>query len=110
MARTRRSSIELRTLIVAAAEDAFALEGYGAVSLKEVAERAGVTESVLYRHFPSKAALFRESVLLPLMNVLAAFADASVRYLDHPLDDRTLMRLFVGELLDQLSQHRAALR
>lgn len=57
-----------------------------------------------------KIALFRESVLQPLMHVLRAFAEASSRYLDHPLDDRTLMRLFVGELLDQLSDHRAALR
>lgn len=110
VAQTRRGAIELRALILEAAENAFDRDGYSAVTLKEVAREAGVTESVLYRHFPSKAALFRESVLQPLMNVLSAFAEASLRYLEYPLDDRALMRLVMGGLLDQLSDHRAVLR
>jgi AcrR family transcriptional regulator len=110
MARVRRSPVELRETIIKAAEEAFAREGYGAVSLKQVAQDAGVAESVLYRHFPSKAALFREAVLLPLMTFLESFSEASERYLDYALDDRSLMRLVIGSLLDQLGEHRAALR
>ena len=93
-----------------AAEEAFSRDGYGSVSLKQVARDAGVAESVLYRHFPSKAALFREAVLLPLVAVLEAFSQATARYTDLPLDDRSLMRVVVGSLLDQLGEHRAALR
>lgn len=110
MARVRRSPTELREAIIEAAERAFSREGYGSVTLKQVADDAGVAESVLYRHFPSKAALFREAVMLPLMNVLRSFSEASERYVEYALDDRSLMRLVVGSLLDQLTEHRAALR
>lgn len=97
-------------MILATAEEAFSREGYGSVSLKQVARDAGVAESVLYRHFPSKAALFQEAVLQPLVTVLQSFSEASARYLDYALDDRSMMRLVVGSLLDQLGEHRAALR
>ena len=39
-----------------------------------------------------------------------AFSQATARYTDLPLDDRSLMRVVVGSLLDQLGEHRAALR
>lgn len=45
-------------VIVALARDEFARRGYEAVSLREVAERAGVTKPALYYHFPSKAELY----------------------------------------------------
>jgi AcrR family transcriptional regulator len=110
MATARRNPVELRSLLLRAAEDVFAREGYAAATTRDLAREAGVAESVLFRHFPSKAALFRESVLDPLMNVLSLFGDAAARYLEQPLDDMALMRLVMSELLDQLSQHRATLR
>lgn len=110
MTRTRRSPAELRTVLIASAEDGFSREGYGQVTLKDIAKNAGVAESVLYRHFPSKAALFREAVLEPLLTVLQSFSDATTRYSDYALDNRSLMRLVVGSLLDELGEHRAALR
>ncbi len=100
----------MRVLLLRAAEEVFAQTGYAAASTKDLARAAGVTESVLFRHFPTKATLFRESVLDPLMRVLQALSDASSRFLDHPLDDATLMRIFVAELVEQMSTHRAALR
>jgi AcrR family transcriptional regulator len=110
MARMRRSPLELRYAIVQAAEQAFAREGYGSVSVKQIAHDAGVAESVLYRHFPSKTAIFREAVLLPLVGVLESFSEAAARYSEYDLDDRSMMRLVVGSLFDQLGAHRAALR
>ena len=110
MTRVRRSPLELREAILATAEEAFSQEGYGSVSLKQIASDADVAESVLYRHFPSKSALFQEAILQPLMTVLESFSEASERYMDYALDDRSMMRLVVGGLLDQLSEHRAALR
>lgn len=110
MGRSRRSSVELRALLLKAAEEVFEREGYVAATTKDLAREAGVAESVLFRHFPSKAALFREAVLEPLLRVLSAFSEASARYLSQPLDDVSLMRLVVSELLDQLSAHRATLR
>jgi AcrR family transcriptional regulator len=42
------------------ARELFAARGFHATSMDEVAEAAGVTKPVLYQHFPSKRALYRE--------------------------------------------------
>jgi AcrR family transcriptional regulator len=51
-----------RELILSAADAAFAEEGLG-VPVDEIARRAGVGAGTLYRHFPTKEALF-EAVLV----------------------------------------------
>lgn len=51
-----------RARIVAAAQDAFADEGLS-VPLDEIARRAGVGAGTVYRHFPTKEALFETIVL-----------------------------------------------
>jgi AcrR family transcriptional regulator len=61
-----------RALILAAAEEAFGKDGVG-VPVDEIARRAGVGAGTLYRHFPTKEALF-EAVLLEHMTKLAAEA------------------------------------
>lgn len=61
-----------RDLILAAADQAFAEEGLG-VPVDEIARRAGVGTGTLYRHFPTKEALF-EAVLVAHMNRIAQFA------------------------------------
>lgn len=55
--RLRRS--ERREQILTAATSAFAQTGYAATSLEDVAAQAGVTRVILYRHFESKADLYR---------------------------------------------------
>ncbi len=49
-----------RTQLVAVAVEVFGERGFHATSMDEVAEAAGVTKPVLYQHFPSKRALYRE--------------------------------------------------
>jgi AcrR family transcriptional regulator len=51
-----------RARIVAAAQEAFAAEGLS-VPLDEIARRAGVGAGTVYRHFPTKEALFETIVL-----------------------------------------------
>ena len=46
-----------RDQVLRAAREAFAASGYG-VPLDEIAERAGVGPGTVYRHFPTKEALF----------------------------------------------------
>jgi AcrR family transcriptional regulator len=60
-----------RELILAAADAAFADEGLG-VAVDEIARRAGVGAGTLYRHFPTKEALF-EAVLVAHMDRLARY-------------------------------------
>jgi AcrR family transcriptional regulator len=50
---------ERREQILAAATRAFSRHGYTATSLDDVAEEAGVTRVLLYRHFESKADLYQ---------------------------------------------------
>src|SRR5215216_1363540 len=48
-----------REQILLAAARAFARAGFTATSLEDVAGEAGVTRAILYRHFDSKADLYR---------------------------------------------------
>jgi AcrR family transcriptional regulator len=49
-----------RTQLLSVAVEVFAERGFHATSMDEIAEAAGVTKPVLYQHFPSKRALYRE--------------------------------------------------
>ena len=59
-ARKRLSADERKRAILETAVPLFAAKGFEAVTTRELADACGVTEPVLYRHFPSKAALYRE--------------------------------------------------
>lgn len=56
----RMSAEERRRSILAAAVPLFAQRGFKGTTTKEVARAAGVSEALLYRHFPNKEALYRE--------------------------------------------------
>ncbi|MEV6065570.1 TetR/AcrR family transcriptional regulator [Nocardia sp. NPDC052001] len=45
---------ERRVLVLDAARNLFAANGYDAVSMRDIATAAGITRPVLYDHFPSK--------------------------------------------------------
>ena len=47
-----------RERLLDAAEDLFALRGFGGVGLAEVAQRAGLGKASLFHYFPSKAQLY----------------------------------------------------
>jgi len=49
-----------RSQLLLVAVEVFGERGFHATSMDEVAEAAGVTKPVLYQHFPSKRALYRE--------------------------------------------------
>lgn len=67
-----------RARVLAAAQEAFAAEGL-AVPLDEIARRAGVGAGTVYRHFPTKEALFEAIVLdrmRHMIDVVRGLADA----------------------------------
>jgi AcrR family transcriptional regulator len=49
---------ERRSQLIHAATTAFAHGGFAATSLDDIAEQAGVTKALIYRHFASKAELY----------------------------------------------------
>lgn len=61
-ATTRLPAAERRRQLLEVALQVFADKGFYGTSMNEVAEAAGVTKPVLYQHFTSKEALYRELV------------------------------------------------
>jgi AcrR family transcriptional regulator len=59
MSKTRMSSGERRAQIVAAARRVFSQHGYDGAKTLQIAREAGVSEALVYRHYPSKLALYR---------------------------------------------------
>jgi TetR/AcrR family transcriptional regulator, transcriptional repressor of aconitase len=60
MAIIRLDNEERRSAIVEAAMPLFARKGFAGTTTKEIAEAARVSEALVFKHFPSKAALYQE--------------------------------------------------
>jgi AcrR family transcriptional regulator len=71
----RADAVKNRRRILDAAEEVFATEGVS-VPVDVVAERAGVGVGTLYRHFPTKEALFEAIVVTKIDSLVALAADA----------------------------------
>lgn len=59
MTRKRISGTERKALILDAARSVFSQSGFEAAKTQDIAKAAKVSEALLYRHFPSKLALYR---------------------------------------------------
>jgi TetR/AcrR family transcriptional regulator, transcriptional repressor of aconitase len=64
MAVIRLDSDERRKAIVQAAVPLFARKGFAGTTTRELAEAAGISEALLFKHFPSKQLLYREILRL----------------------------------------------
>ena len=54
----RLSALDRRRQIMRSASGLFARKGYRGTTTREIAERAGINEALLFRHFPSKEKLY----------------------------------------------------
>lgn len=59
MKRPKLAGQERKALILESARVVFSRQGYAAARTQEIARHAGVSEALMYRHFPSKEALYR---------------------------------------------------
>ena len=102
----RRPPGEPRRLLLDAARELFARQDYRSTTTREIAEAAGVTEYLLFRHFGSKAALFREALVLPFTNFVDDFSETWQSVVPEETDEEELARQFVGQLYDLFVEHR----
>jgi AcrR family transcriptional regulator len=106
---TRRPRGEPRRLLLDAARKLFARQDYRSTRTREIAEAAGVTEYLLFRHFGSKAGLFREALVLPFTNFVDEFRRTWQTVVPEETDEEELARQFVGHLYDVLVEHQGLL-
>jgi AcrR family transcriptional regulator len=77
--RTKRlSADERRSSILKAARRAFSETGdMNGTTVRAIAQRGGISEAVIYRHFESKEQLFYEAVVEPLRDAVDALVAAT---------------------------------
>ena len=80
----RRRPADRRALILHTAAQEFSDRGYHAVRLEEIADIVGISAPALYRHFPTKYALFAEATGL-LADVLTEALETSQSDLESAL-------------------------
>src|SRR3954452_15863134 len=91
MSTLRMTSDLRRELILSAAKRCFARNGFAGTTTKSVAAAAAISEGLLFKHFPTKAALFAE--------ILAAECEADPAFhhlLELPPSTETLVVLVRG--------------
>lgn len=96
MARTRSS--DTRERIQAAARELFIARGVQQTSLRDIADRLGITKPALYYHFDSREALLR-SIVEPMLADMEAFMVA--REAAAPVEPRALL----ADYFDLLVRH-----
>src|SRR5271163_3875250 len=93
-AKSRRGGS--RDAIVESAVRLFLERGFGAVSMDELAEAAGVARRTLYNQFASKEEIFREM----LVRVSGQLEDAFPPGIETRGDVETVLRLLAGAVLE----------
>lgn len=91
---------DTRERIQSVALDLFTRQGFAKTSLREIAERLGVTKAALYYHFPSKAELIR-SLVMPMMDDIDAFLESAEGA------DAVVPRQLFESTFDMLYRHQA---
>lgn len=99
-----------RERLLSAAIEVFALRGYRGTTTRDVAAAAGITERTLFRHVPSKAALFREAVAGPVEAFFTEFSESWAARPRGSRDSATEIHEFLEKLIGVLEGERALLQ
>lgn len=76
MNKIEQNKEKKRRAIVSAAEDIFLNEGYVLASMDKIAAMAHVTKQTVYRYFPSKAELFKATLITIAESTEESFLDS----------------------------------
>lgn len=97
--------------LVSCMKEEFLEKGFGKASLNHIAKSAGITPAGVYRHFPSKEAMF-EALVSPMLAEFEKICDSSMNETLSALDDENFLRAYnpfeegwADELVDFIYQH-----
>lgn len=107
--RRRRSAQESRHRLIQAARDEFRRFGFSGATTAAIARNADTSEAHLFRHFPSKAELFREAVFEALNEHFSAFNAKYATDIEATPNIRQQARLYISELQKFLHEHSSLL-
>jgi len=96
----------VKDLLLEAASGVFAERGFTGATTREIADRAGVAEPLLFRHFGSKPRLFLEAVLHPFGEFVADEIRTFEAQRTEPWSNEELMRDFVSRLYEVFRRNR----
>src|SRR5262245_9362285 len=95
----RLPATDRRQQLLETALDIFAQKGFAAATTKEIAAAAGVTEAIIFRHFPTKQDLYAAVVGLKHESGEIAAEVAHWQNLMDANDDRGLCRAMIEKII-----------
>lgn len=90
---SRRSSQERQASLIQAATTLFAKKGFNGTTTKEIARAAGISEALVFKHFPTKHALYA-AILAEKVTVSELLS--AVEESEKKRDDRRVFSLIAG--------------
>ena len=106
----RRAPDQVRSLILKAAHRLFSAQGYHATPTRQIADEAGVGESVIFRNFGSKAELFETTILTPFSQFVDDWATTWDAKTTSATDPARVAEAFVKGFYDLADEHQELLR
>ena len=108
--RVRRSSAQIIDLLIEAATVEFERNGYEGTKTAAIAQRAGVTEALIFSNFGSKAVLFHDSIFKPLNLHFRQFSAAHRVAADDVDGARAWTQQYTRELQKFIGSHSMMLK
>jgi AcrR family transcriptional regulator len=106
----RRSGREVVERLKIAATEEFGENGYSRTKTAAIAQRAGVSENLLFKHFGSKANLFNDTVFTPIEKHFAEFSESHLVGAGG-IDDREEVSLqYIAEMQAFIREHADAIK
>jgi TetR/AcrR family transcriptional regulator len=99
--RIRLSTAARRQQLIDTARRVFAERGFRGTTTREIASAAGVTEAVIFQHFPHKDLLYEAILEQKAVESVAERWFAEMEAASAAGDDRELLRILYAGLLDQ---------
>jgi len=90
---------ERREQLIRVALNLFATKGFKGTTTKEIAAAAGVTEALIFRHFPTKEALYDAILISSMSDPRRTAALERLHRCAEARDDRSLIHTLIEEVL-----------